>query len=109
MVAVCGKLVVRPLSTKLLRKVSSLIVTRVSLLPPPCSCKIIKGSAEAGPEPIWVQDGLTPTYPDSLAIGMPGNVLVPGRYTITIEGINAAGDQQGEKVQDITFEATLAE
>jgi hypothetical protein len=65
--------------------------------------------AESGAEPIWVQDGVTPTYPDSLAISMPGNVLVPGRYTITIEGSDSADGQQRENVQDITFETTLAE
>ena len=65
--------------------------------------------AESGARPIWVQDDITPTYPDSLAIGMPGTVLVPGRYTITIEGSDSTGDQSREKVQDITFETTLPE
>jgi hypothetical protein len=35
---------------------------------------------------IWARDGLVAEYEDSIAIGMPGRLLTPGEYTITIEG-----------------------
>lgn len=64
---------------------------------------------EPGTDPVWMQDGLVPTYPESLAIGMPGSALVPGRYVLAIEGALAAdaGDTVYEHVQDIPFESVL--
>jgi len=63
-----------------------------------------------GPDsnPVWMQDGLVPTYPESLAVGMPGSALVTGRYVLTIEGVltSNAGDTIYEHVQDIPFAAT---
>lgn len=60
---------------------------------------------EPGAEAIWMQDGLMPTYPESLAVGMPGSVLTPGRYVLTIEGAMASdgGGSVYQRVQDIPF------
>jgi len=66
---------------------------------------------EAGAEPIWVQDGLTPTYPDALAVGMPGNALDAGRYVLSLEGVIDAdsGEKTYEHIQDIPFETAVAD
>lgn len=60
---------------------------------------------EPGSEPVWSQDGILPTYPESLAIGMPGSALAAGRYVLTIEGALApdTGDTSYERVQSIPF------
>jgi len=65
---------------------------------------------EAGGEAIWVQDGLTPTYPDALAIGMPGDKLDAGRYVLSLEGVTDAdsGTRTYEHIQDISFETAAA-
>jgi hypothetical protein len=58
-----------------------------------------------GSDPVWMRDGLLPTYPESLAVGMPGSALATGRYVLTIEGAltSDAGDTIYERVQDIPF------
>jgi len=65
---------------------------------------------KAGPdaEPIWMQDGLVPTYPESLAVGMPGSALATGRYVLTMEGAaeTGTGETAYERVQDIPFVTT---
>lgn len=65
---------------------------------------------EAGAEPIWVQDGLMPTYPDALAVGMPGNTLDAGSYVLSLEGvIDADSDEKTyEHIQNIAFETETA-
>jgi len=62
-------------------------------------------------EPIWVQDGLTPTYLDALAISMPGDALDAGRYVLSLEGTTESdpGDKKYEQIQDIPFETAAAE
>jgi hypothetical protein len=66
---------------------------------------------ETGSDPVWVQDGLLPTYPESLAVGMPGSTLAAGRYVLTIEGALPpdTGDTLYEPVQNIPFIATPAD
>jgi len=66
---------------------------------------------EPGAKPVWVQDGLLPTYPESLAVGMPGSTLPAGRYVLTIEGdvTSEAGETNHEHVQDIPFLAGPAD
>jgi hypothetical protein len=66
---------------------------------------------EAGAEAIWVQDGLTLTYPDALAIGMPGDKLDAGRYVLSLEGVVVAdsGSRTYEHIQDIPFETAVAD
>jgi hypothetical protein len=66
---------------------------------------------DPGAEPIWMQDGLLPTYPESLAVGMPGSALAAGRYVLTVEGAvtSNAGDNLYERVQDIPFVTTPAD
>jgi hypothetical protein len=61
--------------------------------------------------PIWTQDGLMPTYPDSLAVGMPGSALAAGRYLLTIEGVVPAdtGDATYKLIQEIPFESRPAD
>jgi len=57
-------------------------------------------------EPFWMQDALMPTYPDAVAVGMPGNALAAGRYVLSLEGIrdSATGEKTYEHIQDIPFE-----
>ena len=63
--------------------------------------------AGADSEPVWMQDDLRPTYPESLAIGMPGNLLADGEYVLIVEGVvdTANGQAAYEHIQDIPFEA----
>lgn len=66
---------------------------------------------EPDASPIWTQDGLMPTYPDSLAVGMPGSLLAAGRYLLTIDGV-LPGDTGGstyERIQEIPFESRPAD
>lgn len=63
---------------------------------------------EPGSEPFWVQDGLLPTYPDSLAISMPGSTLSPGSYVMHLEGARDAGAAVYEHIHQLHFE-TVAE
>lgn len=66
---------------------------------------------ESGAEAIWTQNGLKPTYPDALAVGMPGKTLAAGRYILTLEGVRDAetGEKTYEHIQDIAFIAVLAD
>jgi len=66
---------------------------------------------ESGAEPIWMQDELLPTYPDALAVGMPGSALAAGRYILSLEGIRdfTTGEKTYEYVQDIPFETAPAD
>lgn len=66
---------------------------------------------EPASEPLWVQDNIMPTYPESLAIGMPGNLLSDGSYVLTVEGVR---DSEGtektyEHVQDLPFDSDTAQ
>jgi hypothetical protein len=63
---------------------------------------------------VWVDEAITPTYLDALAISIPPGFLAAGAYTMTIEGqVNAGGESQfiagGQSqyiaVQQIPFEA----
>lgn len=60
--------------------------------------------------PVWMQEGLSPTYPESVAIGMPGSILTAGNYTLVLEGmqVTAAGDTVYEHIQSISFETTIS-
>jgi hypothetical protein len=62
---------------------------------------------EPDADPIWTQDGLLPTYPDSLAVGMPGSTLAPGRYLLTIEGAmpGDTGDATYTLIKEVPFES----
>lgn len=66
---------------------------------------------EPDPEAIWAQDGLMPTYPDALAIGLPATALAAGRYVISLEGMQdgGTGENSYEHIQDIAFIAALAD
>jgi len=66
---------------------------------------------EPDSEPVLMQDGLMPTYPDSLAVGMPGSTLAAGRYILTIEGVVPAGTGEAtyELIQNIPFESRPAD
>lgn len=65
----------------------------------------------SGGEPFWMQDGLLPTYPDALAVGMPGTALAAGRYVLSLEGVrdSGTGEKTYEHVQDIAFITALAD
>ena len=66
---------------------------------------------ESSEEQMWMQDGLTPTYPDALAIGMPGKALAVGRYVLSLEGVRdaEAGGKTYERIQDIAFNTAIAD
>lgn len=61
----------------------------------------------ADEEPVWVKDDLAPTYPDSLAIGMPGELLPSGRYVLALEGWDEGAGYR--HIQDIIFDSASAE
>jgi hypothetical protein len=66
---------------------------------------------ESGAEHFWMQDELMPTYPDALAVGMPGNALAAGRYVLGLEGVRdfGTGEKTYEHIQDIPFETAPAD
>ena len=66
---------------------------------------------ESDSDPVWMQDEMLPTYPDSLAIGMPGDLLADGNYVLRVEGVreSATGEKTYEHVQDIPFAASSAQ
>lgn len=63
----------------------------------------------AGNETVWVDEEITPTYLDSLAISIPPGFLAAGAYTMTIEGRTNASDLSSRYVviQQIPFEARI--
>jgi hypothetical protein len=65
----------------------------------------------SGAELVWMQNDLVPTYPDALAVGMPGTSLRPGRYLLEVEGArdDATGARTYDHLQAFTFEAALAD
>jgi len=62
-----------------------------------------------GGESVWTQDDLQPTYPDALAVGLPGAVLRPGRYVLEVEGARneTTGARTYDHVQILTFETAF--
>lgn len=66
---------------------------------------------ESGAEPFWMQDGLSPTYPDALAVGLPGSSLPPGEYILSIDGTqpSQSGEKAFEHIQEIHFETAFAD
>lgn len=51
---------------------------------------------------VWSRADLRPTYPESLAVGMPGRLLPGGRYVLTLDGV-APGADGYERIQEIAF------
>jgi hypothetical protein len=66
---------------------------------------------QPGASPFWTQDGMLPTYLESLAVGMPGGLLEAGPYVLTVEGVSTSDDGEKiyEHIQDISFESAPAE
>ena len=66
---------------------------------------------EPNSEPVWMLDEMMPGYLDSLAIGMPGDLLADGNYVLRVEGVRESdtGEKTYEHVQNIPFEATSAQ
>lgn len=62
-------------------------------------------------EPIWQLGGLTPTYDEQIAVGLPGSLLVPGEYEIRIAGRMSdwAADRGLEEVSRMPFTITPAQ
>ena len=62
-------------------------------------------------EPVWTQDQLLPTYPDSLAVNIPGDLLKAGRHILTVEGkqVSEIGAETFERTQKIYFDASFEE
>jgi hypothetical protein len=75
------------------------------------SYRVTIRSDQPGASPFWTQDGLLPTYLESLAVSLPGGLLEAGPYVLTVEGVSTSDD--GEKayghIQDIAFDSTPAE
>jgi len=42
---------------------------------------------EDGADAVWMQDGMRMTYPDSLAVGLPGRSLSPGNYVLNLDAL----------------------
>ncbi|VUX55280.1 protein of unknown function [uncultured Woeseiaceae bacterium] len=63
---------------------------------------------EPGADATWLNDELQPTYPDSLAVSVPGDLLATGRYVLSVDGgrVSETGEKIYEFVQDIPFDAT---
>ena len=61
-------------------------------------------------ETTWSAEGITPTYPQSLAISLPPGFLHAGTYLLTVEGelTNATGARIYEHVRDIPFDVEIA-
>ena len=66
---------------------------------------------QPGASPFWTQDDMLPTYLESLAVSMPGDLLEAGPYLLTIEGASTPDDGEKiyEHIQDISFESAPAE
>ncbi|MBW2691923.1 MAG: hypothetical protein JRE57_04730 [Deltaproteobacteria bacterium] len=64
-----------------------------------------------GASPFWTQDDMRPTYLESLAVSMPGDLLEAGPYALTVEGVSTSpdGEKTYEHIQDISFESAPAE
>jgi hypothetical protein len=54
---------------------------------------------------------MLPTHLDSLAIGMPGDLLEAGPYVLTVEGVSTpdGGEKAYEHIQNIAFDSAPAE
>lgn len=75
------------------------------------SYRVIVRRDGADMEPIWRKDTLLPTYLGALAVGMPGSLLGPGRYVLSVEGVrrSEAGETIHEHVQNLIFETAPAD
>jgi hypothetical protein len=64
-----------------------------------------------GASPFWTRDDMRPTYLDSLAVSMPGDLLQAGPYVLSVEGVSTSydGETVYEHIQDISFESAPAE
>jgi hypothetical protein len=64
-----------------------------------------------GASSFWTQDDMQPTHLDSLAVGMPGDLLEAGPYVLTVEGVSTSddGEKAYEHIQDIAFDSAPAE
>ena len=62
-------------------------------------------------EPFWVRDNLQTTYPEALAITVPGSALGAGDYVLALDGVRVSdtGGPSHEHVQDIRFRSAAAE
>lgn len=58
-----------------------------------------------GAEIIWAQNGLTPGYTDSLAIGLHSALLLPGNYILSVYD---SADDTASPIREIPFQTVLA-
>jgi hypothetical protein len=72
------------------------------------SYRVTVNGDRAEAEPVWTGDGITATYP---AISMPGTVLGPGAYVLTLEGelIGDSGEPSYEHVRHVRFRVAPAD
>jgi hypothetical protein len=61
----------------------------------------IEVRSSSSSEPVWTQEPLTVGYLDTVAVGIPGNALPPGTYTLTIESAGSGTDFR----QQISFKS----
>jgi hypothetical protein len=75
------------------------------------SYRVTVRADQPGASPFWTQDEMRPTHLDSLAVGMPGDLLKAGSYVLTVEGVSTSddGEKAYEHIQDISFESAPAE
>jgi hypothetical protein len=66
---------------------------------------------QSGAVAFFSENQLPTTYPESIAVGMPSDLLVPGRYVLSIEGEREtdSGEIVYEHIQNITFETASAD
>lgn len=67
--------------------------------------RITISAENAGYEPIWTSDGLTATYPEALAVALPGRLLDAGNYVATLESSvdDDLGNREHQQIQSIRF------
>ena len=69
----------------------------------------INSRTGADPVEIWQVGGLEPGYEELLAVGLPGEMLIPGDYEIRIEGrqAKASGGPDFSEINRLSFRVTL--
>ena len=92
--------------------VATLAISRdawtVILVDAPPTYAEFRATIHAGAEDtVWSQSEMQTTYPESLAIGMPGKLLPDGNYVLVLEGRN--GNAGYERFQEIRFRTVTAQ
>jgi len=92
-------------------KPGSQLVLLVDVMGSHASYRVTVRADRPGALPFWTRDDLQPTYLESLAVSIPGDLLEAGPYVLTVEGVmtSADGKKTYDHIQDIAFESAPAE